>query len=57
MDIQLDEDQARELRTVLEEVLRDLSSEIADTDNASFRAGLEHRRRILRQVRARVEPH
>lgn len=51
MNVQLTEDQARVLRAVLDDVLGDLSTEIADTDNPSFRASLETRRDTVRDIR------
>ncbi len=39
MDIQLTEDQAGALRSLLDEALGDMSAEIADTDNPGFRGG------------------
>jgi CBS domain-containing protein len=40
-----------ELRTLLDDALRDLSHEIADTDNAEFRDMLRRRRERLQRVR------
>jgi hypothetical protein len=54
MDISLTEDQADVLKDTLDGVLDDLSTEIAATDNASYRAALNGRRDLLREVRARL---
>lgn len=50
--LELDEDDAGELREALDAVLRDLSHEIADTDNGSFRGALLLRRERLQRVLA-----
>ena len=44
MDVTLTDALAEELSDTLDEVLGDLSTEIAGTDNAHFRATLERRR-------------
>jgi hypothetical protein len=50
MVIELTEEQCAELQRLLEESLGDLSTEIADTDNAQYREGLRARRRVLESV-------
>jgi hypothetical protein len=50
----LNDDEARLLREVLESVVADLSPEIADTDNASFRRELNARRDRLRAILAKL---
>jgi hypothetical protein len=50
MDIRLSDEESQVLREALDGVLREMSSEIAATDNASFRATIEHRRQVLRAV-------
>jgi hypothetical protein len=50
MLIELSEEQGAELQRLLESSLGDLSSEIADTDNAEYRQGLRERRTILESV-------
>ena len=50
MLIELTEPQRTELRELLQASLADLSSEIADTDNASYRSGLRDRRAVLESV-------
>lgn len=55
MNIFIDDEDIGELRAVLDDVLRDLSYEIADTDNARFRAALRSRRSHLQRVRSQLE--
>jgi hypothetical protein len=50
MLIELTEAQCAELQRLLESGLSDLSSEIADTDNADHRDGLRDRRTVLESV-------
>ena len=52
-DVHLDftSEQAQTLLGVIDGVLGELSSEIANTDNASYRAALTHRRDVIREVR------
>lgn len=50
MELRLGDDEAAELRRLLSDTLRDLSSEIADTDNAEFRRNLRARRQLLERV-------
>jgi hypothetical protein len=47
----LTSDQAAELSSVLDEVLGELSTEIADTDNARYRSVLQGRRDQIREIR------
>ena len=54
MDLTLTDDEANELRDLLDGSLGDLSSEIADTDNPSYRLALKERRARLQAVRARL---
>ena len=54
MILNLSESQAEELRQTLEGVLGDMSSEIADTDNPSYRLTLKERRDHLRSVRDKL---
>jgi len=54
MDLRLTDDEATELRDLLDGSLGDLSSEIADTDNPSYRLALKQRRVHLRAVRSRL---
>jgi len=44
MQLELTDDDAGALQEVLDMAVRDLSMEIADTDNAEFRRGLTARR-------------
>ena len=50
MLIELTEVQCSELQRLLEGTLSDLSSQIADTDNAEYREGLRERRTVLESV-------
>jgi len=50
MNLTVTDAQARELRVLLEDSLREMSHEIAATDNAAFRSGLVDRRRLLSEV-------
>ena len=50
MLIDLDENQCAELQQLLEQSLGELSTEIADTDNAQYREGLRQRRKVLESV-------
>jgi hypothetical protein len=52
MDIHLTDEQADELRETIDGALDDLSTEIAATDNPSYRALLNRRRTLLRDTRA-----
>ena len=54
MELTLTEDEATELRDLLDGSLGDLSSEIADTDNPGYRVSLKARRVHLQAVRARL---
>jgi hypothetical protein len=55
MNLELDKDEAEELHALLEVSLRELSHEIAATDNHSYRAELSDRREKLRRVTASVK--
>jgi hypothetical protein len=50
MLIEVSEEQGAELQRLLESSLGDLSTEIADTDNAEYRQGLRQRRTVLESV-------
>jgi hypothetical protein len=54
MQLELSDDELEALRQVLQESLRDLSSEIADTDNAMYRKGLSSYRETLRSIQSRL---
>jgi hypothetical protein len=54
MELILTDDEASELRNLLDGSLGDLSSEIADTDNPSYRLALKQRRVHLQAVRSRL---
>jgi hypothetical protein len=55
MDLRLSDEQVGELQSLLDATLRDLSHEIAATDNADYRAGLRHRRDVLATIRSEIE--
>ena len=55
MELTLTDEEATELRDLLDGSLGDLSSEIADTDNPGYRLTLKERRTHLQAVRARLE--
>lgn len=55
VDLQLSDDQAHELGTLLDGVLGDLSHEIAATDNAEYRLRLRERRDLLNAIRTSLE--
>ena len=55
MKLELTDDQGAELRILLDTALRDLSHEIAATDNADYRAGLRDRRDTLAAIRHELE--
>jgi hypothetical protein len=54
MQLELDDGEADELRRLLDGALGELSSEIADTDNAQFGRQLRTRRDLLRAIRERL---
>jgi hypothetical protein len=54
MELNLTEEEADELRVLLDQAIRDLSPEIAGTDNPTYRSGLRERRERLRHVRGRL---
>jgi hypothetical protein len=55
MIVELSEPLAEELRDTLGQVLGDMSSEIADTDNPAYRRTLESRRQLLRAVLSQLD--
>lgn len=55
MNLDIADDDAEELRTVLDGILGDLSHEIADTDNAEYRAKLRQRRERIQRVREALD--
>jgi hypothetical protein len=54
MDLQLNNEQAGELRSLLDATFRDLTHEISATDNAEYRAGLRERRDLLAAIRSQL---
>ncbi|HXX90857.1 MAG TPA: hypothetical protein VEI83_11620 [Acidimicrobiales bacterium] len=55
MELTLTQEQAEELAVLLDAALRELSHEIAATDNAEFRAGLRARRDRLAAIRVGLD--
>jgi hypothetical protein len=55
MEVTLTEEEATELRQLLDETISDMSMEIADTDNPQYRATLRGRRERLAAIRAKVD--
>jgi len=54
MQLELDDSEVEELRRLLSGALGELSSEIADTDNAQFARELRARRDALRGIEERL---
>lgn len=54
MNIELSDDDARFLTEILESEISDLSPEIADTDNPTYRRGLRERREHMRALLGKV---
>jgi hypothetical protein len=54
MKLELSVSEAEELKHVLDEVISDMSSEIANTDNPTFREALKQRRDLLSGIRTLV---
>ncbi|HUI02359.1 MAG TPA: hypothetical protein VLZ77_02375 [Acidimicrobiales bacterium] len=50
MQLDITTEQARAVKGLLAEALRDMSHEIAATDNPAFRGGLVARRQLLAEV-------
>ena len=50
MQLELNDDEAALLRELLDVIVRDLSYEIADTDNSTYRTGLRSRRDAIRTM-------
>jgi hypothetical protein len=50
MQLELTPEQAREMKVLLDQTLRDMSHEIAATDNPTYRGRLAARRRLLTEV-------
>jgi len=55
MELTVNDAEATEMRDLLDGSLGDLSSEIADTDNPTYRLALKDRRARLQAVRAQLE--
>ncbi len=53
--LELTAEQAATLLGVIDGELGEFTSEIANTDTASYRASLAHRREVIREVRADLE--
>lgn len=56
MHLDLTDEEANELRLLLDNHLGDMSAEISHTDNPSFRAHLRDERALLRSVRDKLVP-
>jgi hypothetical protein len=56
MQLELSDAEVAELRQLLDSALGELSTEIADTDNAQFARELRARRDALRAVQERLGP-
>jgi len=54
MHLELSDEECDALRRALDGTIADLSSEIADTDNATFRKGLASYRDTLRSITTRL---
>jgi hypothetical protein len=54
VQLELNDEEAADLASVLDDVIGDLSPEIADTDNVAYRADLKRRRDHLRAIRAQL---
>jgi len=54
MEVQLSDDEVRELSLLLDGALGELSEEIAGTDNARYRATLRDRRQHLVTIRQKL---
>ena len=54
MEVHLTAEEAASLAHVLDEVLSDMNSEVSNTDNARYKAGLRARRDELRAIRAKL---
>jgi hypothetical protein len=55
VNLDLSREQTDELRSLLDEVLGDLSAEIAATENPTYRSSLGHRRSLLIDIRDRLD--
>jgi hypothetical protein len=55
VQLELNAEQAATLLGVIDGELGEFTSEIANTDNASYRASLIRRRDVIREVRAALE--
>ena len=55
MNLSLTTEEGNELGRLLDTAISDLSMEIANTDNSSFKASLRARRESLRSVRGKLE--
>jgi hypothetical protein len=50
MKLEISQEQAREILTLLDDTLREMSHEIAATENPTYRSGLIARRQLLSEV-------
>ena len=56
MKVELSDELAEELRVTVGDVVSEMSGEIADTDNAGYRRGLQARRERLRSILGLLAP-
>jgi hypothetical protein len=54
VQLELNDEETAALRRLFEEALRELSGEIADTDNAAYRHGLNQYRDTLRTIQSKL---
>lgn len=54
MQLELNDEELEALRQLLEGSLRELSGEIADTDNVTYRKGLSTYRDTLRSIQSKL---
>jgi hypothetical protein len=55
VDVTLNEEESAVLQRALQTYLSELRSEISDTDDRQFKAGLKHEREVLERVAERLE--
>ncbi len=55
MDLQLSDEEAKELSGLLADTLGDLSSEIADTDNPAYGRSIRNRRSVFESIAKKLD--